>query len=57
MGVRANGSTLEIYANGAKINGFSDNTYDSGLFGLLVGAAETDDFTVVFDEMAYWILP
>jgi hypothetical protein len=57
VGVRANGSTLEIYANGAKINGFSDNTYDSGLFGLLVGAAETDDFTVVFDEMAYWILP
>jgi hypothetical protein len=57
IGIRAVDSMLEIYANGAKVNGFADATFDAGLFGLLVGAQDTDNFTVTFDDAAYWILP
>lgn len=57
VGVWAEGDQFRIYINGDRVAEFSDGTYGRGLFGLLVRSAETNDFSVAVDEMAYWNLP
>lgn len=58
IGVRADGSTLGLYANGVLLISFSDDTYPSGgRFGLMVGAVSSQQFSVYYDNMAYWSLP
>lgn len=57
IGIRAQGDQLDVYANGTKINGFIDTTSGTGLIGLSVGASDTKNFVVIFDNMRYWLLP
>lgn len=56
LGVWADGDTLRLYADGQRLTEVTDDSYESGQFGLFVAAAETPDFTVEVDEIAYWVL-
>jgi len=56
LGLLARGQTLALYANDTLLTTIVDETYREGAFGLFSGAANTDRFTVRFDQMAYWII-
>jgi hypothetical protein len=56
MGIWMKGNTLRVYANGFKLAEFTDNTFDHGQFGLVIGSAETNNLTVYVDQVAYWDL-
>ncbi len=57
IGLRAEGSKLSLFANGYLLQEIEDETYPSGYFGLFVGAALTDNFTVQVSGVRYWELP
>jgi len=58
IGVRAEGSQLELFANGQALEAIEDETLtDEGGFGLFVGPRKSGSLTVSADEMAYWTLP
>jgi hypothetical protein len=54
IGVRAEGDQLSLYANGKLITSLTDNRLNSGFFGTFVGSAQTENYTVQFDEITYW---
>jgi hypothetical protein len=54
IGVRAEGNQLSLYANGNLITTLTDNRLKAGFFGTFVGSAQTSNYTVKFDEIAYW---
>ncbi|MBN2547910.1 MAG: hypothetical protein JXB15_02035 [Anaerolineales bacterium] len=57
MGLRAEGSTLSIYANGHLLAQVEDDAYASGSIGLFIGALATPGFTVQVSEVSVWELP
>ena len=57
MGLMAVGDRLILYANGQKIGEVQDGTFDSGYFGVFVGARETEDFTIRVDQIRVWENP
>ncbi len=57
LGFMAKGNKITLYGNGVKLTELTDNTYASGRFGPIIGAANTPGFTVWVDEFAYWVLP
>jgi hypothetical protein len=56
MGLWMQGDTIKLYANSFKIGEFTDTMFDKGQFGLVIGSANTENFTVSVDEVAYWEL-
>ncbi len=56
LGLLARGKTMMLYANDNLLATVIDETYTEGSFGIYSGAANTDNFTVRFDQIAYWIL-
>ena len=56
MGIRAEGDTLTIYANGYQIAQVTDSRYDDGRYGLFVSPALTTNYTYRVVHMAYWLL-
>ncbi len=57
MGIYMKGTDIRLYANGHKIAEFTDSTFNKGLFGLVIGSVNTNNFTVYVDQVAYWELP
>ncbi len=58
MGVLADGHRLVLYANGTQIDEIDDDTFtDAGVFGVFIGARQTEQFTVRISEIAYWDNP
>ncbi|MBI3158271.1 MAG: hypothetical protein HYZ26_01575 [Chloroflexi bacterium] len=58
VGVKVDGTNIGVYANGVHLGTYSDATFPTGgKFGLLVAAAESPEFTVYYDDLAYWALP
>lgn len=58
IGVWAEGSRLELFANGQSLDEVEDETLTGpGGFGLFVGARKSGSLTISADEMAYWTLP
>jgi len=57
LGLKAEGNRLSLFANNNLLGEVENDIYSEGAFGLFVGAAHTANFTVLFDEMAYWELP
>jgi hypothetical protein len=56
LGLLARGKTLSLYANDNLLSTVVDETFTEGAFGIFTGAANTDNFTVTFDQMSYWII-
>ncbi len=57
IGVKAEGTKLTLYANGVQLFIVTDNDYTGeSRFGFTLGSANTDNFVVRFDEIAYWDL-
>jgi hypothetical protein len=54
MGIWMKGNNLRLYANGYKLAEFTDNTFDHGQFGLVIGSINTHNLTVNVDQVAYW---
>jgi hypothetical protein len=57
LGLLAHAKTFSLYANDKLLTTVEDETFKEGSFGLFSGAVNTDNFTVWFDQMAYWIIP
>jgi hypothetical protein len=57
LGLLAQEKTFSLYANDNLLTSVLDETYTEGAFGIYTGAANTDNFTVQFDQIAYWIIP
>ena len=57
LGFKAEGTKLSLFANGDLLTELEDDTFSEGAFGLFVGAVNTSGFTVLFDDMAYWVTP
>ncbi len=57
LGILTIADRLVLYANGQMLTEIKDNSFSSGYFGVLVGADETKELTVLVDEMAYWENP
>jgi len=56
MGLWMKGTAIKIYANGYLLGEFTDDTYDKGQFGLVIGSVNTENFTVSVDLVEYWEL-
>jgi hypothetical protein len=56
IGVHAEGDKLALYANDNLLANLTDNRLTAGYFGTFVGSALTTNYTVRFDEIAYWDL-
>jgi hypothetical protein len=54
FGVKILGSNFQLFANGSIISEFYDDTYSSGLFGLMIRSDGTSGYQVFVDEIAYW---
>jgi hypothetical protein len=57
LGFWAKGDQLRLYINGERLAEIKDDTFNAGLFGLFIGAAETENLIVEVDDIAYWLLP
>jgi hypothetical protein len=57
LGVWAQGNRITLYLNGNQVGEVHDTTHAGGMFGVLVGAVSTPNFTARVDEIAYWTLP
>jgi hypothetical protein len=58
IGIKRDGTQFGIYVNGVLIGQVSDNTYTGkGKFGVVIDADNTSNFTITFDDAAYWTLP
>lgn len=56
MGIRADGKTITIVANGYEIAEFTDKEYSMGRFGAFVRAGDTINYTYRITKLAYWLL-
>jgi hypothetical protein len=57
IGVMARGNQISLYANGNLLANVADGTYESGRYGVFVGAAATENYTARIDELAFWDNP
>lgn len=57
LGVRAEGTKLELFINGEKLTEVSDDTHESGIFGLFIGSGATEGVEATIDEISLWDLP
>jgi len=57
IGILAVGDSLAVYINGARVADWTDSTYASGAFGLMIGAQNTTNLEVLMDQIAVWSVP
>lgn len=57
MMVGAEGDRFRFYGNGTLLFEFYDQTYASGLWGMMIGSAGTRNFQTTVSQIAFWILP
>lgn len=57
MGVMAIGKNIWLYADGQLVGQSSDSTWLQGAFGVFVGARETQNFTILVDQIDVWTNP
>ena len=56
MGIYAKDDVLQFYANGILVYEIKDDTYQGGLFGLMIRSEITENFRVFVDEVSSWDL-
>jgi hypothetical protein len=54
LGVMLDGDHISLYVNGEKVGSASDDDYGMGYVGIFIGAKETHDLTVMWDDLAIW---
>ena len=54
IGVKADGDTITVYANGYQVFQFVDDYYLSGRYGLFVRSDKTEFYTYEAVKIAYW---
>ena len=58
LGVWKHGNQIAIYINGELVGEVADSSYTGeGKFGVLILSENTNNFTITFDDAAYWTLP
>jgi hypothetical protein len=58
LGFLRNGKKIGIYVNGVLLGEVEDNTYmGENKFGVMINAVNTTNFTIAYDDAAYWNLP
>jgi hypothetical protein len=57
IGILAKAGQFKLYINGQQVGEATDNSFLKGGYGVLVGAKETDKFTIYVDELSYWLNP
>jgi hypothetical protein len=45
---------MKIYVNGFKVGEFTNDWFDRGQFGLMLGPNETQNLTIMVPEIALW---
>ncbi len=56
LGIRADGGTLTLYANGFRLGEVTDNRFTQGRYGVFVRSGENAAFTYSVDQIVHWIL-
>jgi hypothetical protein len=56
LGVWVKNGQIKLYINNKQVTEFSDNTYASGQYGLVIRAEGDEDFVVAVKEIKYWEL-
>jgi len=56
IGIKAEGGYFQLFVNGTKSNEFTDNTYLTGMFGLMIRSDSTENLQIGLKEIAYWII-
>ncbi len=56
IGIRAEGDTFVIFANGTQVGEFEDDSFEKGRVGVFVRAAQPNAYTYKVTNFAYWIL-
>jgi hypothetical protein len=56
LGIWLKGETIKLYANNMLLAEFTNDKFDEGRFGLVLGADQTEGLEVFVDEVAYWLL-
>jgi hypothetical protein len=56
LGVKMVGSHFTFYANGNQIGEADDSSFKEGKLGIFIAASATENFSVLVDEVDYWIL-
>ena len=58
LGFLRDGKKIGIYVNGVLLGEIEDNTYmGKNKFGVIIHAVNTTNFTIAYDDAAYWNLP
>lgn len=57
IGVKANGDEFNFYVNGKLVGTVTDDEFSKGNYGLTAGAPKSENLTVNFDKLGYWLLP
>ncbi|MDI6694540.1 MAG: NBR1-Ig-like domain-containing protein [Anaerolineales bacterium] len=55
--IQAQGERYQLYINGMLVYEFSDPSYSTGLFGLMISSGGTPNFRVAVSQIAIWDLP
>ncbi len=55
IGIWAQGKVLSFHINGAAVAGLEHNDYRSGTFGLTVTSEQTENLTIAFDNLSFWV--
>jgi hypothetical protein len=55
IGVWAQGKVISFHVNGQAVAGLEHNDYRNGTFGLSVQSEQTENFTVAFDNLFFWV--
>lgn len=57
LGIMTVGNRLILYANGALLEEYRDNTFANGYFGVFINQDNTPNMTLLVDQMSYWKNP
>lgn len=57
IGMMMEGENISLYANGNLLAESTDETFEEGRIGVFIGSVNSEDFTVLVEEVAYWELP
>jgi len=56
VGVWMDGDRIQLIINDVLVAEFTDDTFNAGQFGLLIGSTNTTNFDVYVEEVSYWLL-